>query len=854
MVYLLAQILELSARPDITLEMRQVMRMKITRRLLKIEPDGSEPWLSEVERILRSTHMEDLQRWRQLEELTDPHRTLGELAVVGEFAVADTVLSLNSLHPYLDSVMHRTSNLSAGVGPSVKLLRRISIRQGSLPAKPQGEQQVMLALWLRDVEHWVDHHLEDWSGCITSDGDAAIQLADLIRQYQSTALARYKSDPMDFSLMCLTLMELWVEMDRRALRAFPLMQDFSCEWTHAMLQPLLVPKYSQMERLRKIEQYLTKRGCQLIPCRRSMFSGIMSDTAFAVQFYNLSSAHQDLRRKIENSAQRERDQKISELAQKKSRHNTLLRESNQLQCTYIEVHRHYGYVEEHSPQCRKCRLKNEAAGLEIFVHEWPLPAKENELKAAIFELDVPSVVQAWRCTTYSMKMDVFAKNSLESGRVDHVHQLLTYEGLRRWARTPHARFGLASSAKPFVLTHYKKRKISVATEQSVCVAQGMHLALYDLSKGQLTSNLGSNFDVRPQCTFKLSGGAYHNLQDTLSGTTHTSNEIIARQTSCDPRLTAHEFYAFGDLRAGERIQLYNIARELASAVLNFTHEEVLLLFQQAIWQAGSSLPGIAWRQAHAPLAERPFTKDLLSVMKETFTKHETNWQGTNAVRLMAVLTQRLLSLSPHEDIRIECLAFLKKIRHITLTWTRKLDGSFARTSDNDERSNISRRLIAAAMVSLITFDTEASQYSSVLASSDDVAEYCECLIMLNNHTPQQWAREVNTMLSERLKVAQLLEWRLQELITADAAGLNAAIKNVWSDFLPHGSWQPIDSKMRQWLQMCIPASEERVARSIHFNTLSGELLIDGLPLSRLPRTVSEHITFERLFGKVKPPQ
>lgn len=51
--------------------------------------------------------------------------------------------------------------------------------------------------------------------------------------------------------------------------------------------------------------------------------------------------------------------------------------------------------------------------------------------------------------------------------------------------------------------------------------------------------------------------------------------------------------------------------------------------------------------------------------------------------------------------------------------------------------------------------------------------------------------------------------------------------------------------------MCIPASEERVARSIHFNTLAGELLIDGLPLSRLPRTINEHITFERLFGKVK---
>lgn len=850
MVYLLAQILELSARPDITPDMRQVMRTKISRRLLKMNPDGNEPWFSEVERILKATYREDLQHWRHLEDLTDSYRALKELATVGTFTVANTVLSLDSLRPYMDSVMHRASSPARGVTSPVKLLGRTSIRHGSLPVRPLGEEQVMLALWLRDVEHWVDHHLDEWSGGTVSHEDVVIRLADLMHQYQNTALAKYKSNPVDFSLMCLTLMELWTEMDRRTLRALPLMQDFSCEWTHAMLQPFLLPKHSQMERLRKIEQYLTQRGCQLTPRRISMFSSTMNGNAFAVKFYNISTTHQDIRKQIENSAQRERDQKRSELAQKKAQRNSLLQESNQLQCSYIEVRRQYGYAEEHSPRCLKCRLKNEAASLEIYVHEWPLPAKENELKAAIFELNVPPVVQAWRRTTYSLKLDVFSKNSPQGGDAGRVHQLLTYEGLKRWARTPPARFGLASPAKPFVLTHYKKRKISIATDESVCVAQGMHFSLYGLSQGQQTSNFGNDFDVRPQCTFKLSHGAYQNLQDTLTGTTHTSNEIIARQASCDRRLTPHEFYAFGDLRAGEHIQLYNIARELASAVLNFTHKDVLLLFQQAIWQVGRCLPETAWRQAHAPLAERRFAKDLLSVMKETFTKHETNWQGTNAVRLIAVLTQLLLSLSPLEEIRIECLALLRQIRHTTLTWMRELDGSFTRTNDNEERSNISSRLIAAAMVSLITFDTEASHYSSVLAGGGDVAEYCECLILLNNHDPLQPAREADTTQSERLKVAQLLELRLHELITVDAGGLNAAIMSIWSDFLPHGSWQPLDSKMRQWVQMSIPASEERVARSIHFNTLSGELLIDGLPLSRLPRAISKHETFERLFGKV----
>ncbi|KAK5313780.1 hypothetical protein LTR93_010777 [Exophiala xenobiotica] len=48
MIYFFAQVLKSSARPDIPPDRRQVMRMKINRRLLKLNPEGNEPWLSEV--------------------------------------------------------------------------------------------------------------------------------------------------------------------------------------------------------------------------------------------------------------------------------------------------------------------------------------------------------------------------------------------------------------------------------------------------------------------------------------------------------------------------------------------------------------------------------------------------------------------------------------------------------------------------------------------------------------------------------------------------------------------------------------------------------------------------------------
>ncbi|KAG2747911.1 hypothetical protein P692DRAFT_20564285 [Suillus brevipes Sb2] len=45
----------------------------------------------------------------------------------------------------------------------------------------------------------------------------------------------------------------------------------------------------------------------------------------------------------------------------------------------------------------------------------------------------------------------------------------------------------------------------------------------------------------------LPPGPYHGLQYYLSGTKHTSNEVLANQASCHEKLTLHEFIAFGNL-------------------------------------------------------------------------------------------------------------------------------------------------------------------------------------------------------------------------------------------------------------------------------------------------------------------
>ena len=168
----------------------------------------------------------------------------------------------------------------------------------------------------------------------------------------------------------------------------------------------------------------------------------------------------------------------------------------------------------HSGSCRKCELKSRAKGLTIDVHEWPLPERDLEAKAAVFELDVPTVISKWRDTTYHMLVDILsAEPGAQSprrgnGKQERVYSLRDYDGLRKFVKTQAGRLQLASTTKPFVVAHYRRQKISQANESSVCVNNGLCYAVYDQKKMRWTKDLLDRCNVREQCTSRLPAGPY----------------------------------------------------------------------------------------------------------------------------------------------------------------------------------------------------------------------------------------------------------------------------------------------------------------------------------------------------------
>ncbi|MCJ1306211.1 hypothetical protein MMC08_009029, partial [Hypocenomyce scalaris] len=587
MLFFMAHILQGALEASLPSDLLFVMTAKISRRALKLGAVDRTAWLQRIETVMGAVQQELTCRWHSLETNADPLRTQPSWIPSQLSFSHDTKLTLSKLGPYLAKVAARAASPSTRHRfTSANCSLRFS--QSSLylpdPSLLIKMDKAEVHLYLSDLELWVQDCLPDWLRANLVRKDACTALAEFIGTYTSAACSTYMDAPEDISVMLLTLMELWVALDQCAANGHPLLLRYDPEFPSSVFEPLLLPKKSQMERLFRVEQYVSKRRAEASLDSPSIFRSVDTAKSFAVRYFELSPHHQDIRQKIEAEAENERSRKLSEFAKKRQQYHALMHQSNGLNCQYVTRWRRRRQVSEHSTTCQKCQLISEAGKLSIEVHEWPLPERDLRAKAAVFELDVPNDVSKWRDTTHSILVDML---SVEPGACQDkqgIYTLHSNPGLRGFVKSQAGRLELTSKTKPFVVSHYRSQRVSQANETSICVNNGLSYALYDSKKNMWTEELQKCPDVRKKCTFNLPSGPYRGLQYAVNNTIHTSNEVIASQAKCPDVLTMHEFYAFGTLRSGHRLQWRNIARELTARVLNFGCREVHALVTQAAWQ------------------------------------------------------------------------------------------------------------------------------------------------------------------------------------------------------------------------------------------------------------------------------
>jgi hypothetical protein len=358
----------------------------------------------------------------------------------------------------------------------------------------------------------------------------------------------------------------------------------------------------------------------------------------------------------------------------------------------------------------------------------------------------------------------------------------------------------------------------------------------------------------------------------VSGTQHPPNDIIAAQADCPKELSLHEFIAFAGLRSGPRLQWLNIARELASPFLSFRREEVHTLITQAAWQLGPLVDGV--REWHVDLNISSFGKVLLGELESLLEKIKANWLEEVAVRTISVsnssdlhsclicplvlISSRLLASITDLDISGRACALLQEARKLTYRWICELGMKLDSTQDEMSRAGLQYRLCMLATTCFSTFDVFSDHVPTTLASDEDVKIAMHCAVIVHDYAPLASSHNspyLTRMLCRHSRLLHSLEpifsqqsFAVLELLHASA--YDRALALLWPGYRRRVSskWRALPEPNSRWITCLAEGGQD--GRDVHYDLLTGQLLIDGKPLGRLPQKIVEHPTYTSVLGRV----
>ena len=856
MAFLHARLLNDSCDAILPSDTIYAIMAKLSRRTLKLEVMQHTMCAKQIEDYVSRAQKLLSLRWalKENDEAGSVALKVSVEHIEQQSVIKDTELQLRHLGPYLQSKLTRRAQAS-----SIKKFRpgdpyRIPLQLSKLPTiKPTSQDTVEAHLALADFQNWVADNLQSWLASNISKPESCKLLRERLDSYSMSAILIYKDDPINFSFMALTVLELWVAIDKCATAHCSLIHKYKPGIEPEVLVHMLLPKKSDVQRLCRVQRHLKKRQVQAAYQNIYALGFLGTSSSLGVQYFRQSPHHQHLLRDIEANATEERSRKRAELGQKQTEYRELMAQISRTNCDMVPGGRKKRYVPQHSGSCSRCSRRKRAGKMTIDMHEWPLPIETLDVEATVFELDVPEVIFEWRESLYHVLSTLFF-NPKQSGKASSTYPLRSYDRLKKYYASATGKLQPASSAKSFLQSHYKPIKINCAEESNVCVNNGLRYDMMDSSASMWTGGIPQTFDIKAQCAFKLPEGPYKCLQYALTDTIHTSNDILADQSACSEKLNVHEFYSYGVLRAGYRLQWRNIARELRSDVLNFQHEEVYLLLLQAAWQVGPVNDWTAVQESHSDLTEEAFAESLYSTLNKTFETVDESYKGSSCARIISILTSQLLTHSRSEMVKEKCRELLrrtrKRLRHsmqklLLKSQARKGQGDFG--ISNEE-------VLSTALACYLTFDVDDCFLPREVSDEEDICTCIVCMVIIHDHCPisvSNLSVPIKRLLRRAWWLASRLEAHLKKQILQNAHKINNAIKFLWDSYIPAISWSlwgSADGVHREWLAASI--LDSGTSTNLHFNLLTGSLLIDGLPLSRLPGEYECHPVFQRLFGKV----
>lgn len=700
------------------------------------------------------------------------------------------------------------------------------------------------------VEKWVEDHLESWIQAHSQESSTCRALLRLIKSYHTIAKVAYAKIPARMSVMYLTLLELWAACDRSACSNISPLCKYHPGIDLESAQCLLLPFKSQMIRLANIESYLAARIEKVSADVPLVDQSFGHESSIAVEYFDQSATLQAEKIKIEQAATAAQQRKIEEFMQLKQQYQKLVRQYEAMHCNEVVFR---GKSRHRSSHCKRCKVKSAAERLSVDVFEWPLSSQPSVAKATVFETFIPEAFAAWRDTCAYIEQNVLEFREETEEKPSTQYTLSTHPGLSGCLSPDHEeqRVILLSEVKPHRGTHFNvKQNMSTLSEQDLCPNNGLKYRYYDRVRGAFCKVRDSSDAVSKKCTYRLPKSSkklnsyLHKPPSAPDGT--PPNEVIAKLSDCPPSFSLDEYKAFGTLASGRNLLYSNILLQLAMPSVDFAKVETHCLVLQLLNQAGPPAEGCIERTTHRILTDASFCKSLLEQVEIAFKRVAENWESWRASAALVQIACRVISLTTSGEIVHRCLVFLSTVRQTCLRWLLDLKQRAGCSSNDAGRTEHYSRATEISLLCTSTFDVEDRYLHNVLQPQDAISTLLQCSIMIqqNCNLISETEHLFATLTATWKVLMHRLAPKLRQRIATNGTELNRVIFSFWSGFQASSvaMWTAMSQPHEQWVRTTSSSLP------IHFNLLTAELLVNGLPLSRLPANYMAHPLYKALFG------
>lgn len=856
MAFFMGILLESSLKLPPESDMLHVMNAKIARRLHKLGNRfgaANNEVFAGVHAALSTSYGIIQSRWTTIQTLEK--EDMGPPSSSTGTSVKDAAVDIPALDEYIKSIREvEVSSVGPNFKPQSQLLRLTSNSLPIMPGLLPRDYHYAVAQ-LQQVETWVSESLSAWVANHPDPG-ALHQLSEVLVQYHNHAATHYANNPEGTSTMILTVYELWMACDQIACAACHLLEDYDPEIPESILENLLLPSLISMRRLQVIERYLDRRRRQSSLFAANLFD-IHSKRGFPARYFDDSTFHQDLLSEINERADREKTAKETEFDEKKVKHAHLTSMATQMEHEWVEIITDaYGEWQKtemcHVQSCRKCKVEHQAAALSISVHEWSLPFDQTEAKCVVFELQAPQWFVHWRETRQYLIINVL------NGEVPKAQPQTRF---CLPSNDPHLssayykgetgrRISLLSEVKPNVVTHYRNKPMASTRKHEVCLRNGLRYEYYDFEDGAFIGPISFSDRMVLACTYHLPVTCQQMQRYIVRPAARPDgvppNTVLARQNDCPSNTTLEEYKDLATIPLGRHIQWSHVLLQLAMPEVDFKKAETHLFVLQCLYQAGPRSEHVI-RQSHADCQDVHFVHRLLDQLSRNLEMVRENWDSLQALNLFVHIITRIFSLA--EAGRERCLGLLETARSIALSWIHRLRDRAHETRDHSNRTAFAAKKASIAMICGCTFDLDDVQLRKVLQSPEAASALIQCSILEQQGGSDKADDDDDDVIGRllTLRFKRVLH-HAHEVLLRNHDGLHDAIERIWTAYCRSAEGWQAEDDTSEWIFTSTVPKGANAAVSVHYNAISGDLLVDGCPLDRAPRAYREHPLFATLFG------